>query len=241
MRYSQQAGPVLVLTLLLIGCNATAVQPTPTLWIPPTLPPTVAAPSTVPTVTAAPTIELLPTATATVAGVIPTAAPETMIAIRNILASRSVDQEKVNATLAQLMSQPVAGGEAILFHWEDKTGTVQVTCTGYSVVQHLTDGTVEVQGMAAGCADQPVSAPMTIYAGSGTNINGEAITVVFGEILDTKIVNVQALFNNAQFSATINGTGYLMELPPVDVSTAVVTGYDAGGGAVFTGSPSLSQ
>jgi hypothetical protein len=164
-----------------------------------------------------------------------------MIAIRTIVASRSVDQEKVNATLTQLLSQPIAGGEAVVFHWEDSTGIVVVSCTGYSVVQHLTNGTSEVQGLAAGCADQPVSVPVTVYAGQGTNINGEAVTVIFGEIFDSKIVAIHALFNAGDFTALVHDLGYLIELPPVDVSTAVVTGYDASGGAVFSGSPSLGQ
>jgi hypothetical protein len=195
----------------------------------------------VPSATAIPTIELVPTTTPTVAGVIPTVAPETMAAIHTIVASRSVDQAKVSTTLAQLLSQPVAGGEAVIFHWEDSTGTVSVSCTGYSVVQHLASGMPEVQGMAAGCVDQPVTVPMTIYAGTGTNINGEQVTVIFGEILDPKIVSVRALFNAAEFEALIHGSGYLIELPPVEVSTAVVTGFDALGGAVFSGSPSLGQ
>jgi hypothetical protein len=162
--------------------------------------------------------------------------PAVMEAIQGAVASRSQNLDMLAASLFPIISLPVAGGDQVVFHWEDAYGETIVACTGYMVVALLVDGTRQVQTASAGCAPTPVPTLITIYPGRGVNMTGEETTVIFGEIYDASVAEIRARTDVDEMPALIQEGGYLIELPLI-TTEIIVTAYDANGAEVYAGTP----
>ncbi|HEC21884.1 MAG TPA: hypothetical protein ENI95_03085 [Chloroflexi bacterium] len=175
----------------------------------------------------------------------PTAAPEEpppapIDAIRETVLTRASDPEVVSATLYQLMSVPVPGGESVVFHFEDALGAARVGCSGHAVVSQPEEGTAyTVQGISVFCGPTSIAEPITAYPSQGTDPEGQPATVIYGEIYDEAVVAVRVFYDGGEVNALIIGGGYQAMLPP-DATGVVVRAYDAEANVLFEGVPSSS-
>ncbi len=162
--------------------------------------------------------------------------PSPLDAILEVLLTRAADKDVVAGTLYQLMSVPVVGGESVVFHYEDAFGAVNVGCTGHALVLLADGGLYEVQGISVSCGSTVASAPITIFTSEGISANGEAVTIVYGEIYDARVVAIRLFWDGGETNALISGGGYHAEVP---LFTTAITAraYDADGELVHEGVP----
>jgi cell division septation protein DedD len=183
--------------------------------------------------TVEPTAE--PTAEQTAEPVAPL--PSASDAILEVLLTRASDAKVVAATLYQLMSIPVPGGESVVFHFEDALGAVNIGCTGHALLQLAEDGAAyEVAGISASCGQVEVVEPVTVFDSLGIDENGDGAQVIFGEIYDEAVVAIRVFYAGGQTNAVISGGGY-QALLPLDAAEIKVIAYDADGNTLLEGAP----
>ncbi len=163
--------------------------------------------------------------------------PGTLDPIREAVLTRASDREMVAATLYQLMSIPVAGGESVVFHFEDTLGATKVACSGHALLRLGEDGTTyEVVGIATTLTQIDIDTPITVNPSKGVDQAGQEVVVVYGEVYDEAVVAIRVFYTGGQINAVISGGGYQAMLP-VDASGVNVVAYDVGGSVLYESAP----
>jgi hypothetical protein len=165
----------------------------------------------------------------------PTASP--FDPVRDVILPWASNGDLAGATLYQLMSIPVPGGESLVFHFEDEKGAAQLGCSGHALSLLTEDGSAyELGGLAVNCGLSAVDDPLTFFLSQGIDPDGGESTVVYGEIYDAGVVAIRVPYQGGEVNATIIGGGFQAFLPP-DASGIVVRAYDSAGSLVFEGEP----
>jgi hypothetical protein len=167
----------------------------------------------------------------------PEAAPTSPLdPVREVVEPRATNGELAGATLYQLMSIPVPGGESLVFHFEDELGAAQIGCSGHALALLADGGTYELGGIAVNCGLSAVDDPVTFFLSQGIDLDGHDSTVVYGEIYDSQVVAIRVPYQGGEVNATIIGGGFQALLPP-DAAGIVVRAYDSAGDLLFEGEP----
>ena len=172
-------------------------------------------------------------AESTTESVVETPAP--LDVIREVVLTRAEDTARVAATLYQLMSIPVDGGETVVFHWEDQIGEVTVGCSGHAVT-NLVNGAFEVAGISGSCGPTTVETPITIFPSQRVTPTGEALVVVYGEVYSQDVVAIRAFVGEENVPATVSGGAYYVELPVGSIDP-IIRAYDADANVLYEGMP----
>jgi hypothetical protein len=155
--------------------------------------------------------------------------------VREVVLPHATNGDLAGATLYQLMSIPVPGGESLVFHYEDEMGAAQLGCSGHALSLLTEDGSAyELGGIAVNCGLSAVADPLTFYLSHGIDSNGQESTVVYGEIYDAGVVAIRVPYQGGEVNATIIGGGFQALLPP-DAAGIVVRAYDSDGNLLFEG------
>ena len=180
-----------------------------------------------PTQTAAPT-PIPATAVPTV--------PPAADAILQVVLERAQAPDRVTATLFPLLTLPVAGGESVVFHFEDAYGEAVVGCSGHASVALTADGTREVTSISAGCGPTAVETPITVYPSRGVSASGEEVAVVYGEVYSADVVAIRVAYEGGEAVATIGGGAWIAELP-LTATGALARAYDAAASVLYEAAP----
>lgn len=139
------------------------------------------------------------------------------------------DPERMQATLIQLMSVRVAGGESVVFQFETELNGILLKCSGHAVAR--LDGTVysvSDEYAALACGSPQPGTSITAHQGLGIDLNGNEVGVVFGEIYSADVVAIRAFFDGGESVATISGGGYYAAVP-VGAANVRAHAYDGSG------------
>jgi hypothetical protein len=156
--------------------------------------------------------------------------------VREVVEQGASDGELAGATLYQLMSIPVPGGESLVFHFEDELGAARMGCSGHALALLADEGRYELGGITVNCGLSVVDDPLTFYVSQGIDPEGQESTVVYGEIYDAGVVAIRVPYLGGEVNATIIGGGFQAFLP-LGAEGIAVRAYDSAGDLLFEGEP----